>query len=993
MQRSGWFIFGRNRSQGLSQCVCWGIRRRSPCRCFGSRSKNPGRYCRENGWPGFGDQRSLLLQRPWTDCCLPHSGRLWVPNHCDFCRTTPRRRCHYHRAAKLRWVCHGLLQWKFLLRSGPEPHKRGIRARRLIRRLCNRSESRSVPCFPCFWYRRLHPSASCLLWFGGPEAYLWSGPSLGSDRLCLLFWCGRADYAFGGRCSSDSSSDRRTRWKRQYRFRGASGRLYFPTFRLGLFLLHRWLSSGSSGKPRPGPWNPDPDPGADGSSESWRAQSHPGWFSPAGVCGSLLLCPDHGRIFLKSLSLRWGALWLSKRTRQKSGGGLSLQPDRSVWDWGETSDHVGDLCPIGRILWCLLHPGDEGPEADSTTDPCLAGALWFSADSHCPFYSFQDGRKDERSGRNVFEWYFYGSCESRRCTSYLASFGAALKWPSLWAAVSRKTLRRSRIIRLFQSGHENVQIISPPHTPHPNPRNCPKTDSDRMVWCVADPFLKHTHAPAPSSMPQAHSPIATKRIPIGWSGALPVRFVTASPRPKAKHFRLRPRPLQQLLYLRQHLRMLLRNILLLPHIHIQVIQLKGCFRRLQIIILHCLPLPLSNRNPSATLMKFPIQIRMLLLLPLPQKSRQIRNPIQSLWYIGPTQFAQSRHQIPKSRNVITAAARLNLPGPARNRRNPNSSFIQIAFISFQRPIAIKIIRISSPFQMRPIVRTKNDQGIFFQSQFFHLVHDFSHLTIQNLNHRNESCMAFRLRLIWAKPVFFSLICSFVHFLRKIFPSVLVHDRVRSDQLRMGNRTGNKQEEWSILVIIDELQGPILNIVGDKISLFKALIFFEDDFFLIVPQIAGIVVMCQSLTIVANESVKALIVGITFWAGKSQPPFSKSACCIALLLEHFRQGEYAIRKRILPLWFDFFIATNKCMSGMEPSHESGSGGCTNRAARIVLEQLHSFCSHAIQIRSLEIFLAKGAQISIAQIVGENEDDIGGAISLVRRRSLLSGGTGK
>ncbi len=61
-----------------------------------------------------------------------------------------------------------------------------------------------------------------------------------------------------------------------------------------------------------------------------------------------------------------GVRYGPRGTRGDPVGGLPPHPGRAVWPGGQAPDHAGHLCPLGRLLRCLLWAGAEGAHPDQT---------------------------------------------------------------------------------------------------------------------------------------------------------------------------------------------------------------------------------------------------------------------------------------------------------------------------------------------------------------------------------------------------------------------------------------------------------------------------------------------------------------------------------------------------------------------------------------------------------------------------------------------------
>ncbi len=74
-----------------------------------------------------------------------------------------------------------------------------------------------------------------------------------------------------------------------------------------------------------------------------------------------------------------------------------------------------------------------------------------------------------------------------------------------------------------------------------------------------------------------------------------------------------------------------------------------------------------------------------------------------------------------------------------------------------------------------------------------------------------------------------------------------------------------------------------------------------------------------------------------------------------------------------------------MTGVQARHEHAPGGGADGASGVVVGEAHAFGGHAVQVGRLDEALAVGAEVAVAQIVGQDEDDVG---RVLRRGSLTA-----
>src|SRR4051812_39257531 len=88
----------------------------------------------------------------------------------------------------------------------------------------------------------------------------------------------------------------------------------------------------------------------------------------------------------------------------------------------------------------------------------------------------------------------------------------------------------------------------------------------------------------------------------------------------------------------------------------------------------------------------------------------------------------------------------------------------------------------------------------------------------------------------------------------------------------------------------------------------------------------------------------------------------------------RDGESVAGHRLLAFWFDFLIAPDRTVAGMQAGHEGAAARRADGGAGVSLREAHPLGGEAVNIRRADQFLSKAPDIAVPQIVGEDEDDI-------------------
>ena len=107
---------------------------------------------------------------------------------------------------------------------------------------------------------------------------------------------------------------------------------------------------------------------------------------------------------------------------------------------------------------------------------------------------------------------------------------------------------------------------------------------------------------------------------------------------------------------------------------------------------------------------------------------------------------------------------------------------------------------------------------------------------------------------------------------------------------MGNNGRIEYKKRFVAVLCHEVKGCLMDEVSTVSTCFAAVVFVQKYLFIVVPEMEGIIVVCQPLAVVSIKLVKSLEIGISYGADESQSPLPKGTCCIASLTEHLSNRE-------------------------------------------------------------------------------------------------------
>src|SRR5262245_41961130 len=135
-----------------------------------------------------------------------------------------------------------------------------------------------------------------------------------------------------------------------------------------------------------------------------------------------------------------------------------------------------------------------------------------------------------------------------------------------------------------------------------------------------------------------------------------------------------------------------------------------------------------------------------------------------------------------------------------------------------------------------------------------------------------------------------------------------------------------------------------------------------------------VVVRMKLAEVSEKLVKTNRIRMSLRTDLAQTPFSKQRRRITGVLEHMSDRSVACAQRLKANGDTRRIAAHARMPNMLPGHQHGSRGSANCRSRVELRIAPALGCHATQVGCLNQLLAVAAQIAVAEVVGQDEDQI-------------------
>ena len=139
-------------------------------------------------------------------------------------------------------------------------------------------------------------------------------------------------------------------------------------------------------------------------------------------------------------------------------------------------------------------------------------------------------------------------------------------------------------------------------------------------------------------------------------------------------------------------------------------------------------------------------------------------------------------------------------------------------------------------------------------------------------------------------------------------------------------------------------------------------------------------MRDALVVEAEEMIKTVLERIAGRTDAAQSPLAKRAGRIAGGFQRRGDGRLGRRNRNLtrdrntklPI---FVVVADEGVAGMFAGHQHAPRRRTDGAAGVMLRELHAFRRQLVERRRMDDFLPIRPDVAVAQIVGENENNVG------------------
>lgn len=321
-------------------------------------------------------------------------------------------------------------------------------------------------------------------------------------------------------------------------------------------------------------------------------------------------------------------------------------------------------------------------------------------------------------------------------------------------------------------------------------------------------------------------------------------------------------------------------------------------------------------------------------------------------------------------------------GPPRKKGGANASFMHVPLVPPEIAGGVPEGGIVAAFCVSTVVAGEKDQGFVVDAEIIEEGKDGTDLIVKVLHHSCEAGDG--IDHVWARLVRPGSVFSNlgVEFREDLPPFVM--EVSGSMHGGVGNGRGDVAKEglFGRGMAVDKGPSLIHDEVIDEGS------FLHGDFFAIVDEGRGEIGVGNSLAFPSIEFVKPMGQGVwgAFDVCFPETPFSKRSRRVSRETKELGEDE-GFRGKRGSILTPRNISPEVAFPRVKPGHEDGAGGAADGVSRVVLGETKALRSQTIDVRRLQFFLAIAGEISVAEVVCEDVDDVGGGVSAEREEQEM------
>ena len=239
--------------------------------------------------------------------------------------------------------------------------------------------------------------------------------------------------------------------------------------------------------------------------------------------------------------------------------------------------------------------------------------------------------------------------------------------------------------------------------------------------------------------------------------------------------------------------------------------------------------------------------------------------------------------------------------PPGNEWNTDTSFIALAFQSFQLSIATEELWVGAALLVRTVIRGKDHHGVLVETLLFQLGEDFAYILVKTGNHSGKLGVGMNHGVVSG---IFPTAPGLV--LEELLLIVLQDGILRLSQFGMRQGIGEEAYEWMLTVLtVDPLQCLVVDDAGRILVALEIVLAKHRILDVLLHDVSHHRRISQSLAVaveevriikvgleladVAVEFIYATLVGSRGRTFVSACPFSEDTGAVTLVLQHLRKN--------------------------------------------------------------------------------------------------------
>ena len=354
------------------------------------------------------------------------------------------------------------------------------------------------------------------------------------------------------------------------------------------------------------------------------------------------------------------------------------------------------------------------------------------------------------------------------------------------------------------------------------------------------------------------------------------------------------------------------------------------------------------------------------------------------------QVEQRRHPVLETGHKVGGAAGLYFARPANDERHAHAALVQRALEAAQRLDALEEVVVHLGLQVRgAVVGREHDDRVFGEAKLVDEAEQAADVAVHPRDHRGVRGARGEVRRVAVAlgPYEWRV----VPLLREIRREFLVR-HVQRD-VRDDSRVVEKKRPVPVFaeerqrLLVDAIRRVILsleNVVAARVARVGVLgqrrvarhrrVVVQRDALEVAPEVIRIIAVRVALAVVAEKPVEALVDRVALRAGKAESPFAERAGAVAVAAQQLGDRLLRLGDGPLAFRFHFAVVAYEGVPGMFAGDEHAARRRADGVAAVVAREAHALRGQAVEVWRLDFFLPVAAQLRVAEVVGEDEDDV-------------------